>query len=632
MSPVAAHSGTSPPAHLNRDTGSAKGSPPDSHDAHIQPNASSSGPRPAHRPPVDTASTLVAPLSPSRSVLADQRRTKTAPYNIPSYDPSAAVQAGRDLQHAVQPLLSERDSIFATHYTGGDSPVTNPRDLPATNRKQAPEEEGTIATDEPGMAVSLPPQAFMGPQSVFYKDRPVSPLSPFSLVEEDLPSVARRPVSRTGLPQYTQRRSLYDLNDMNAIMPDSDVVEEDVATPKESGSPAPNTPDPTNEQTNVAFAGNLEGSAERQQYRSWRKGKAKLAGMTIAQSQRRQSRAELGVDKVIDAQLPQPEPPAANVRSRKASHYLGLFKENEGTSRRPHVSHKLHDLLEQKEQTDNDLMTQSQPCIQDDEKSHPEERPLQRLPLDLLEEIRNHHHLAPGKARRISYPKAVPGHDHTPLSHQERNRRETEDEDSDREHISSATYFPHQGVALGDSPNQVPQKEARKMQVEIRGAPAREQQQPQETLEDVQIALRSDDASECLHGDLSLSRTPSDQEISSQAKSVSYSENLLSDSEHESGYSTRGSLSQASDDEDVTPTATPKVKSEMAQAKRIHRHQPPEAVDAVELKPYNHQVGGHTTIYRFSRRAVCKQLNSKENMFYETIEKNHPELLGFMPR
>jgi inositol-hexakisphosphate kinase len=55
-------------------------------------------------------------------------------------------------------------------------------------------------------------------------------------------------------------------------------------------------------------------------------------------------------------------------------------------------------------------------------------------------------------------------------------------------------------------------------------------------------------------------------------------------------------------------------------------------MDAVELKPFSHQVGGHTTMYRFSRRAVCKQLNSKENMFYETIEKCHPELLGFMPR
>ncbi|KEQ65548.1 SAICAR synthase-like protein, partial [Aureobasidium melanogenum CBS 110374] len=52
----------------------------------------------------------------------------------------------------------------------------------------------------------------------------------------------------------------------------------------------------------------------------------------------------------------------------------------------------------------------------------------------------------------------------------------------------------------------------------------------------------------------------------------------------------------------------------------------------VELKPYNHQVGGHSTVYSFSRQAVCKQLNSKENEFYETVEQYHPDLLEFLPR
>jgi hypothetical protein len=37
-------------------------------------------------------------------------------------------------------------------------------------------------------------------------------------------------------------------------------------------------------------------------------------------------------------------------------------------------------------------------------------------------------------------------------------------------------------------------------------------------------------------------------------------------------------------------------------------------------------------VYRFSRRAVCKQLNNRENVFYETVERYHPELLDFMPR
>ncbi|EGR44570.1 uncharacterized protein TRIREDRAFT_70076, partial [Trichoderma reesei QM6a] len=51
-----------------------------------------------------------------------------------------------------------------------------------------------------------------------------------------------------------------------------------------------------------------------------------------------------------------------------------------------------------------------------------------------------------------------------------------------------------------------------------------------------------------------------------------------------------------------------------------------------ELIPYKHQVGGHNTLWRFSRRAVCKQLSNRENEFYETIERYHRDLLPFLPR
>ncbi|KAK4142777.1 uncharacterized protein C8A04DRAFT_12962 [Dichotomopilus funicola] len=66
----------------------------------------------------------------------------------------------------------------------------------------------------------------------------------------------------------------------------------------------------------------------------------------------------------------------------------------------------------------------------------------------------------------------------------------------------------------------------------------------------------------------------------------------------------------------------------------VHEPQPtPEPpLDAIELIPYKHQVGGHTTLWRFSRRAVCKQLNNRENEFYEKIEKYHRDLLAFLPR
>lgn len=66
----------------------------------------------------------------------------------------------------------------------------------------------------------------------------------------------------------------------------------------------------------------------------------------------------------------------------------------------------------------------------------------------------------------------------------------------------------------------------------------------------------------------------------------------------------------------------------------LHEHQlePKVPLEAIELIPYNHQVGGHTTIWRFSKRAVCKQLNNRENEFYEKIERYHRDLLPFLPR
>lgn len=52
----------------------------------------------------------------------------------------------------------------------------------------------------------------------------------------------------------------------------------------------------------------------------------------------------------------------------------------------------------------------------------------------------------------------------------------------------------------------------------------------------------------------------------------------------------------------------------------------------VTLKPFKNQVGGHSHMFRFSRRAVCKLLTSNENQFYESVELLHPELLPFVPQ
>ncbi|KAM5385246.1 hypothetical protein ACJZ2D_001207 [Fusarium nematophilum] len=82
----------------------------------------------------------------------------------------------------------------------------------------------------------------------------------------------------------------------------------------------------------------------------------------------------------------------------------------------------------------------------------------------------------------------------------------------------------------------------------------------------------------------------------------------------------------------VAPPKPPQVVSQYEDHVHDHQHDPQEPLEAIELIPYKHQVGGHTTLWRFSRRAVCKQLNNRENEFYETIERYHRDLLPFLPR
>ncbi|KAK6534883.1 hypothetical protein TWF281_006182 [Arthrobotrys megalospora] len=141
-----------------------------------------------------------------------------------------------------------------------------------------------------------------------------------------------------------------------------------------------------------------------------------------------------------------------------------------------------------------------------------------------------------------------------------------------------------------------------------------------------------------------------DSEITQEPSSFSRHDSFESDFDTQSGYSSFSSSRRNSDtefydstdhDDSNTPTATPKQPSQSKHRHHHHHHHrtladksqvPPPPLGAVELKPYNHQVGGHTALYRFSRKAVCKSLNNRENEFYEAIEGTHQELLQFMPR
>lgn len=95
----------------------------------------------------------------------------------------------------------------------------------------------------------------------------------------------------------------------------------------------------------------------------------------------------------------------------------------------------------------------------------------------------------------------------------------------------------------------------------------------------------------------------------------------------------------------LSPPPSPSHKTEVSAVSYFPHHSkdktagveedPSDAHDyslAVELTPFKHKVGGHTAIFRFSKRAVCKALVRRENLWYESVELHHQALLRFMPR
>ncbi|PGH17111.1 hypothetical protein AJ80_04986 [Polytolypa hystricis UAMH7299] len=431
------------------------------------------------------------------------------------------------------------------------------------------------------------------------------------------------------------------------------------------------------------------------------------------------------VDKSIEASLANAEP-AANVRSRKSSHYLGLFKENTTSSAtdRKKREDKNGDLVSRDQEpprrreskipsaeglspakpsaqsrplplpsvsepedicrkssivtsADDDLViigeqdTVESPVDEEDTHvaaaDHPQVESWRGLPVDLLSEIRKYHGMEsrsrPYESFSRSMPTLIPGRKNSvAFAHDtafesssaasdatERQVREgsegPEDEEEDKERISSALYFPHQRTSSEDV-DQVPCLDEEAPEEHIHRLSIRDEAEGSEYPYDesvvalsespdhVDISLRSKDDSSILHGDLQSHQRratgKSDRSLTTISETVA---ELTSDSEYasadESGLSAREEESSLTDEAGLTPTAD---SSHYPRHRRRHPRALPAPIGAVELKPYRHQVGGHTTVFRFSRRAVCKQLNNRENEFYERIERRHPDMLTFLAR
>lgn len=196
--------------------------------------------------------------------------------------------------------------------------------------------------------------------------------------------------------------------------------------------------------------------------------------------------------------------------------------------------------------------------------------------------------------------------------------REDGDETHDNEEesvISSAVYFPHRALERPPSrgkrrslsrANDLEEDERSESKLPPSGLHHIEQGG-----KDVEFSIQSEVENQLLHGNVPVQSVPS---ISTPGV-VRRATTVESETEP----------SETDDDEPgpATPRVRPVDSSSSDYSSGLH---------AITLKPYRHQVGGHSSVYRFSRRAICKELNNKENRFYEAVERYHPELLCFMPK
>jgi hypothetical protein len=285
------------------------------------------------------------------------------------------------------------------------------------------------------------------------------------------------------------------------------------------------------------------------------------------------------------------------------------------------------------------------------------------LPAQLLADIRKNHNLTPGARKGTSFSQSIPvtasekslpdatatdsvpaqtqlGRGHTDEDSDNQQAKTDEDEDSGSETIFSAVFLPHQkshepasiddeepGTLRRPSIPHSENKEASDTQqwLEEHEVPSREIEERYFEPQSKSKALPSPKIlkSPELYSEKELI-TPEGPRIvdggkaSSHAKHPTSGEDSFPNVEQESHITPTGSLSNH------YQPILPKPQEPPVETK--------QPLDAIELIPYRHQVGGHTTMWRFSKRAVCKQLNNRENEFYEKVERLHPKLCRFLPR
>ena len=264
------------------------------------------------------------------------------------------------------------------------------------------------------------------------------------------------------------------------------------------------------------------------------------------------------------------------------------------------------------------------------------------LPTRLLEEIRQHHYSTLTEDKRKPTFHQTPSLADVVESEEPLQAKDVTDgieaRDDDEEHISSATYYPHSRPSDDDLDSlSSPDKES---SAEI--FPSIDAVTPtfagdgglrtdnEASPEHIDISVLDINEQPVFHGDYRPIEgirhdAPELERIGVKGDSISQAGVSSSEPEISSG-DDFSDISQA--ESESTPTFASASRAE----KRARKAAAALPVGAVVLEPYSHQVGGHSTIFRFSTKAVCKKLNNRENEFYERIEQRHPDLLRFMPR
>lgn len=232
---------------------------------------------------------------------------------------------------------------------------------------------------------------------------------------------------------------------------------------------------------------------------------------------------------------------------------------------------------------------------------------------------------------------------------------EDDDEESDKDEISSALYFPHPTPSAQDS-TITPKKAS--STTGLQNQPVRKELEitrddvppiPRDTGPEFDLSIQSGEEEYHYHAERRNCTNTDDEYSSYHSNYEGYSSAASGFSEYSDSNDdfSGDEVGQDGSELDTTPTATPVTRrrdpkhdhySHGQAANKSNSHSTPVGMTpqvplgAVELKPYNHQVGGHTALFRFSRRAVCKSLSNRENEFYEAVEKRHPDLLGFLPK